>query len=319
MVVGTSRDRPTDGRDTGFWWTREGGRVDLVEGPSLFVSAISDDTTTLVGTATMSDQRFRAHRYNRVTGQYDNLGTLPGYETSRANSVSRDGRVIVGHITADRQGYELRAMVWREGQGMSTLPTGRYFESNVTAVSSDGGMGVGWVSDLDYNYPAVWSLATGVMTTLPGLAGAPRSNGEAFGMSGDGRYIVGTSNYQMTIWENGVPRALGRLDNQQTLGIGVSEDGRVVVGHNFSGRDGAAIWTVEHGFMKLSVYLRQMGLQVPEGFEISRATGVSADGRVISAYGRTGFGTIEAMVFVIPSPASVMLGVSVLLYARRRR
>lgn len=202
---------------------------------------------------------------------------------------------------------------------MSTLPTGRYVISDVTAVSSDGGMAVGWVSDLDYGYPAVWSLATGVMTTLPGLAGAPRSNGEAFGMSGDGRYIVGTSNYQMTIWENGVPRALGRLGNQ-TIGYSVSDDGRVVVGYEMISNDGAVIWTVDRGFMRLSAYLRLIGMDVPGGLEIMRATGISADGRVISAVGRVSASSdYEAMAFVIPAPGgAVLLGAGVLAVRRLR-
>jgi hypothetical protein len=120
----------------------------------------------------------------------------------------------------------------------------------------------------------------------------------------------------MTIWEDGVPTGLGLYEGRNTRAYAVSNDGKVVVGEA-SGFQ-AIIWTEARGLESLSAYLEYHGINLPLGFELFRASGVSADGQSILVLAATPWGTTEGMLFTIPAPAALPI-FGVLYFTSRRR
>jgi uncharacterized membrane protein len=203
-------------------------------------------------------------------------------------------------------------------QGL-TLPDGSlYFSSKANAVSADGSIIVGEATDGEYADALVWS-ADGRATVLQRLGDPTSTNASAaYGVSANGRYIVGCSAraIQMTIWEDGVPTGLGLYEGRNTRAYAVSNDGKVVVGEA-SGFQ-AIIWTEARGLESLSAYLEYHGINLPLGFELFRASGVSADGQSILVLAATPWGTTEGMLFTIPAPAALPI-FGVLYFTSRRR
>jgi len=108
--------------------------------------------------------------------------------------------------------------------------------------------------------------------------------------------------------------------------FGISGDGRLIVGFAFdpqslTGRGGAFVWREGEGSMQLGTYLRQSGIDIPSNLYLSNCTGVSADGQVFC--GKV-FDTVtrinRGFVAIIPAPGSLaVLGLAGLAATRRRR
>jgi probable HAF family extracellular repeat protein len=218
-----------------FVWSEEAGVVRLgrlLDGLLSEVSALSFDGSVAVGRA--GTPQTHAFRWTEETGMVD-LGDLPGGGNfSWARAVSNDGSVVVGDSSSANSGTSLtrsEAFRWTQEAGMVGLGDPNFpgfpgpsdiFSSRATVISGDGrligGQGVGG------------SFYTESEGWVPFGFGA---NAISF----DGTYMVGTGNFgqgpEAFLWseEQGI-LPLGELPGGQVWseGLGVSDDGRIVVG-----------------------------------------------------------------------------------------
>lgn len=184
---------------------------------------------------------------------FQDLGTVPGqwdqYE-SRANSVSGDGRVVVGSgtrlIYVQEYGYitHEQAVRWEDGvlAGLGEPYFAGHERSIAWGASHDGSVVVGQVQT-DTAGTEVLVYDSGSISSLPDLpGGSPFARGNA--VSADGSLIVGYANTNAATrattwtWPAGTPTIVGTgfLLSQVR---DTSADGSVWVGR----QDGAAMWT----------------------------------------------------------------------------
>ena len=163
--------------------------------------------------------------------------------------------------------------------------------------------------------------APGARATV--LLGSLDDSGLAFpwATNSDGSVVVGRSDSdlgtQAFLWtEADGMIGLGSTGSPGffSIALDVSEDGSVVVGES----DGAFIWTPTGGIQSLQVLLTNLGLDLT-GWELSKATGISADGRTIAGHGTNPDGNTEAWIAVIPEPSTaLLLGLGLAALSRRR-
>jgi probable HAF family extracellular repeat protein len=174
-------------------------------------AAVSADGSVIVGGGSVPGGGTNAFRWTQATGLVS-LGDLPdGTDFSYAQDVSSDGRVVVGSATT-AQGY--LAMRWTQATGMVSLgdiPGGPH-ESFATGVSDDGNVIVGIANstyDVDANGDAfIWTPQRGMRLLKDAVMVdycAAQLEGwhlvSAWGISGDGRVIVGEGINPQGNWE----------------------------------------------------------------------------------------------------------------------
>lgn len=86
-----------------------------------WVVAVSDDGGVIVGTVADNGDGEQAFRWT-LAGGFAGLGFLPGDVASAVESMSPDGRTIVG-LSFDATGKRSRPFRWTESQGMLEIPT----------------------------------------------------------------------------------------------------------------------------------------------------------------------------------------------------
>lgn len=129
---------------------------------------ISNNGTVVVGTSSDSTNHGRAVRWTEVDG-LQNLGVLPGFDTSWAWEVSADGSTVVGWL--DRPSYSRQAFRWTEAGGMQSLGTLPDYQSNqAVGVSADGNVITGNANDAFGNRAWIWTPETGMQDLLDVLA-----------------------------------------------------------------------------------------------------------------------------------------------------
>jgi uncharacterized membrane protein len=132
-------------------------------------------------------------------------------------------------------------------------------------------------------------------------------------ISADGSTIVGESLFREGLsglrseafrWteENGSV-ALGPSNS---IALDVSSDGSVVVGTSFA--FGAFYWTEQTGMIRLQDLLGSLGVTNLDGWTLTRAEGISPDGRILVGAGGHN-GHLEAWVATIPEPSTIVLGI----------
>lgn len=183
------------------------------------------------------------------------------------------------------------AFRWTAAEGISRLPVNRPDNfSRANAISADGNTIVGW-NDQDTGYRSGVIWRNGVATDLVDALGEPI--GEALAVNGDGSVVVGAhysteNGNEAWRWtaETGA-QPIGFLgDLGSAFAFGVSEDGNVVVGASGFGFNRlAVIWTPDTGMQYLSDWLAVQDVTVPDGWTLTTATSVSADGKTIGGWG----------------------------------
>jgi uncharacterized membrane protein len=112
---------------------------------SSIAQALSDNGNYIAGYGTISGIN-RAIRWD-TTGQFINLGVLPGFQHSFSYDVSADGNIMVG-LCSGGPGSSNSAFVWSATEGMRDAgivgSNTRFF-----GLSSDGKVAVGWDYSLD--------------------------------------------------------------------------------------------------------------------------------------------------------------------------
>ena len=220
------------------------------------------DGTVIVGLAWDTCATGRAFRWEESRGMV-NLGSLGG-DSTRANAVSADGRVIVGweqHATGFRQ-----AAKWVDRrQELIKGPTDLLGEAS--AANHDGSIIVGQNCNPYLPTPSgwTWTAATGV-TCLP--VDVPR----------------------------GIPQ-----HPYQVLVEAISDDGRLMGGSLSFGLEAQSLIWIDGQVHFLKDYLRQNGIRdafegwVNTGF----VTAVSPDGRTLVGYG-AGQRTFQGFMVLMP-------------------
>lgn len=195
---------------------------------------MTGDATTVVGNAWVDAGHAHAIRINN--GIVTDLGTNLTGHSSRAQAVSADGTLIGGY-DEDSGGF-WQGAVWKNGVETLLTDGGGNELGEVDAISGDGN----WVfggTDLNGNAYR-WNENTG-SETFDNPFGLSMT---AAGASYDGSVVVGMagdffSGYEAWIWRAGfgvqslesVAAGMNGYDGTQLLGgIGVSADGRYVVG-----------------------------------------------------------------------------------------
>jgi probable HAF family extracellular repeat protein len=282
---------------------------------------ISGDGSVVVGWGGPFDIQ-HAFRWTRDGGMRD-LGTLPGYERSRAYGVSGDGSVIVG---GSGVGSVSQATRWTGSggiEGLGYLPGGN--TSNAIGVSSDGSVIVGSSLSPQGWQPFRWTQADGMQPLgfFPG-------GSIATGISADGSTIIGESGGQAFRWTAvGGKQPLGLFQGAYpTHSLSVSGDGSTIVGYAIVGSDPelaastAILWDSTGGIRSLrSVLVDDYGLNL-DGWRLDQATGISADGSTIIGTGIDPALRYQAWVAVLPEPATLPLlglGLGPALRLRRHR
>jgi probable HAF family extracellular repeat protein len=233
-----------------------------------------------------------------------------GAKESQANAVSDDGCVVVGY-GYDKRGQQ--AFRWTcDVQELEHLGDGYFRTSAATAVSADGSIVVGYGEPSMGRRAIRWTEEDG-MVNLGTLSGGDFS--EAHGISPDGSVVVGVSDSAMgpqaCIWylnESGNVLEIQRIGGLNAVpydsvatGVALNDDGTIlaVVGYSAVNTDPnqkeAFIWTPEGGMDNLQGLLFGYDLEVG-GWKMDRATGISADGNVISGWGHNPQNNIEAWV-----------------------
>jgi probable HAF family extracellular repeat protein len=215
------------------------------------------DGSVLVGLAWNGCRIARAFRWEESTGMVDLGSTVEG-QSSRADAVSGDGRVVVG-FQEHSTGFRMAAK-WIDGrQTLIAGPEPLLGEANAT--NADGSIIVG-----QYCRPAtagdqsawIWTARDGVQCLPPPV------------------------------------RRIGSVDEFfGGLALATSDDGRVIGGAQSFGLDSESIVWIDREPFYLKNYLRDHG--VPNAFEgwvnTGFINGMTRDGRVLVGYGagRTNF------------------------------
>jgi probable HAF family extracellular repeat protein len=223
---------------------------------------------------------------------------------SDAADVSDDGSIVVGSIFS---GSDSEAFRWTEAAGMVGLGTlaGATF-SFAYAVSGDGSAVVG-ASGSSSSQAFLWTAENGMV----GLGPSQATYSFATDLSDDGGVVVGAVNDQAFRWsiESGMVR-LGFMPGGSTsYPTGVSADGAVIVGWGSGAPegDGAFVWDSVHGMRLLQTVLtNDYGLNL-DGWHLSEARAISADGRTIVGSGVNPSGLVESWLAVLPEPSTALL------------
>jgi probable HAF family extracellular repeat protein len=328
----------------GVYWTADDGLVSIGILPSrddCFPMAISDDGTTIVGycetTATGDREAFR---WSEVTEML-RMGFLPGGgHQSEALATSADGAVIVGGSDSSR---DLQAFRWNVSDdllGLNQPP--EIWQSESTAVSDNGAVIAGWMTTAFGTEVFRWTAGDGIVA-LGDLSGG-KLDGRATAMSADGSVIVGTGTRDIGPeafrWTEATGIVgLGYLPeaglNPRSEALAVSANGEVIVGvaTGILGEDLASVWDWR-GLRNLrTVLITEFGMDL-SGWTLTKATGVSNDGRIVVGTGVNPKGFTEGwratMIDPLDQPtcgwglglgffACSMLGIASLKICARRR
>jgi probable HAF family extracellular repeat protein len=297
-----------------FRWTETSGLVELGDLDGGIVDsrafAVSSDGSVIAGRSAGPNGN-RAIRWTAAGGMAD-LGLIPGSAcgTSEARAISSDGVVVAGFNVCDNG--ENRAFRWTQAGGMTALGdlAGGVTLSHAYGISADGLIIVGDSHGSSGREAFHWT-ETGGMVGLGDLPGDPFAS-YAYAVSADGTVIVGQGSrpfgdpaYRWT--EAGGMIGILDLDGGTFISIAyaTSADGSVIVGLGTTDSGPTAfLWNAADSIRSVKEILEvDHGLDLT-GWSLQRATGVSADGRVIVGWGMNPAGVTEAWRAVLPGASS---------------
>lgn len=174
------------------------------------------------------------------------------YGVSKAESISADGRVVVGFATMP--GGRRRAFRWEVGGSMTDLGVlPDYVESFAEDVNADGSVVVGYCNPSGGQLAFRWTAETGIQELVSGSAG-----GQAHGVNGDGSVVVGWATFPFAgrRWNvDGETETLAPLPGgTQAFAKAVTPDGRFTVGYDPSvANDRAVRWGADGAAVNLGV------------------------------------------------------------------
>lgn len=301
IVAGRSSSSYSD--EEGLILTRREGLVPLLEAGGAHVPGEPRAITHMghvVGGKIVAGGALRAARWTAATG-WVALPDLPGGDVAgQALGISASGDVLVGW-SASSAGLE--AARWVNGQvfAMGDLPGGPH-HSAAALVSADGTTIVGTGTSGSGPEVFVWQEGTG-MIGLGDLPGGAFSS-EPFGMNHDASVIVGESTSSQGVeamrWSSSTGmQGLGDLPGGefQSMAFDVSANGQTVVGFGTTERGAEAfVWTAKDGMRRVLDVLLEQGGSEAQGWLLTEATSISANGHVVVGNGTNPNGQTEGWI-----------------------
>jgi uncharacterized membrane protein len=222
---------------------------------------VSGDGSVIVGLAWMKD-RSAAFRWDSSAGMVS-LGSLRG-ESGRASMISADGHVIGGWDRSLDGAGDRSAVIWWNGLERLLHPFS--WMSEVIASNEAGTVLVGRGHPANFGHGFRWLAGDGKADDL-------------------GAIIPPYYNFD-------------RFDPNISTGLGVTDDGSIVVGTSGSAPVEAMVWTPATKIVPLARYLMDRGIQ--GGFEkwiiLFEAAVINPDGQVIAGSGINPDGVQQAFV-----------------------
>jgi uncharacterized membrane protein len=283
-----------------FRWTRRSG-TELLGNAGGQVS-VSRDGTTIVG-----DTPHHGHLTAAIWRGGTTWKSLGGYagsegcpDISNAYAVSNGGRTVVG---LGWDGCKASAFRWRKKTGkMVSLGTLDGQASRANDVSVDGRVIVGWDdSPVGERRGAIWVDGTERLLSPSGLFGSAEA------VTADGTVVVGQNAgrgdvrkkaYRWTA--SGGAHLLGKLSGGGPFSVasalGVTDDGKVVVGFSGGRRRDAFVWTRATGMIALKPYLKSLGVTGMHGWRLDTAIAISGDGSTICGWGYNPDGHVQSWI-----------------------
>lgn len=297
----------------GFYWSGSGVAVDIgfLAAPFRGTTAagVSTDGSVIVGTSAS-----HAFRWTQAGGIVA-IPFLAGGFFSAAYGVSGDGSIVVGQ--SDAPGFPFsggEAFYWTAATGSVALGTLDTFHnagpfSAATAISSDGQVIVGYATS--NTQPGTgeafrWTQSGGMvgLGTLNGTGAGTFSQANA--VNADGTVIVGQSSTsgawaEAFRWTSATHTMQGlgflRGTDAESNALAVSADGNTVVG--YSGNDfsdyAAFRWTSSTHMQSIQSLLASAGVNLTN-WSLQKATGVSADGKVVVGFGTDSNGVQQTWI-----------------------
>ena len=188
------------------------------------------------------------------------------------------------------------AFRWTPDTGAVALDrfgTGSNLQSSATAVSLDGAVTVG------AGHPALTGAVAWPTAGVPIVLGKLPGDVEAIATaaSRDGTVVVGSSldsaSHSSGFRWTAASGMLGLVSSD-------ADARRLGGGGNAGAEDVALIWDKEHGLRELTAVLSaDYRTEIP-GWKLTRATGISEDGRTIVGYGTNPQGVTQAWIVQLP-------------------
>jgi hypothetical protein len=315
-VVGFSVG-PGDMGRAAYLWRRDSG-ISMLS--SLIPGTIDDARISGDGGSIFVVNGTSVSRWTQSGGVTPLFDAAPGPYAVVMNGASSDGRTLVGTMYTDGgpgSGATIKSFLWRDGFGMSTIDDG----FRVRGISADGDFLFGNRVTGESTGAAVRRSWDGIETIV--------ADGSLFvdatAASADGSVVVGHGNEDAYHWN--APDAtttIGKLPMQgdSTSPLGVSANGKIVVGYAEGAPQGAFVWDKWHGMRSIHQLLLDDGIDVSEK-TFADARFVTSDGRTFLGTGRNETG--ERLVWVatvVPEPAScvmALIGVAALAIRCRRK
>jgi probable HAF family extracellular repeat protein len=266
----------------------------LSGGSYSYANDISADGTVVVGQSNYSvDGVSGQHAFRWTSEGMVDLGSLLtdsglNYDYSYAYAVSADGSAVVGQSNTDDE--NTHAFRWTGDLGMADLGTLGGTYSYAVDVSNDGSVVVGTAyTEGNSNHHAFRWTEAGGMADLGTLGGTYSSANQ---VSGDGSVVIGqaytadNNNYVGFRWSDGEMQAVQLEGSTYSYLRGLSYNGSVVVGQsNLNDGNLAIRWSEATGTQTVVDWIVDQGGAVAEGYELTDAFGVSADGKIIAGRG----------------------------------
>lgn len=269
-----------------LWSVLDGVRyLPTLGGKSMAAYGLSHDGLVVIGTVGSTSSRIHAFRWDASNGTQD-LGVLPGMDSSRALATNASGSIVVGESGSSHTSLN-RAFRWSESGGMQDLGDlggGKALAKNVNAV---GDVVVGESTDHQGAVHAFRWTSQGGMQDLS-LPGAQYSTANAVNDAGNvvvGRFFGASTGMLIHAFRwtaDGGLQDLGALGRGTSEALAVNGSGDVVVGRSIPmrGSPRAFRWTVATGMQTVEDWLRSNGFD-SGAMKATSATGVSDDGNVI--------------------------------------
>ena len=239
------------------------------EGKELSTSyGVSGDGSVIVGLAWVKNQRSAAFRWDNSTGMVS-LGSLRG-ESCRASMISADGHMIGGWDRSRDGAGDRAAVMWWNGLERLLHPFS--WMSEVIASNEAGTVLVGRGHPANFSHGFRWLAGDGKADDLGAII---------------------PSYYNLI-----------RANHDVSTGLGVTDDGSIVVGTSGSPPVEGMVWTAATKIVPLAKYLTDRGIQGFEKWILLEAAVINPDGQVIAGSGINPDGIQQAFVVRFGVPAA---------------
>ncbi|MDR0768563.1 MAG: T9SS type A sorting domain-containing protein [Dysgonamonadaceae bacterium] len=209
---------------------------------------------------------------------------------SRAHGISDDGHIIVGGQTQGGQAQRWTAGYWDAVDPANVIyhplltATGPGNSSVANAISGDGRV----IGGQENGFPVIW-IKDGSDYEKRHISGA--SGNPIAAVSNNGEYAVVQNNLRASLYRVATDTLI-QIDfgSEYSTPLSVSDNGIVVGYHGSDGRPlstdtrKAFIYSGVTGIVSLESFLESREIEVPLS-SILAATGISADGRIITGFG----------------------------------